>query len=74
MRTEQEKLDYINSTCNTNYKNIDDVNWLCISIYYILIRFVLNHIYVQRSSAFTTKSHIATLLFADFRIQLIPLL
>ena len=31
MRTEEEKLDYINSTCNTNYKSMDEVDWFFIS-------------------------------------------
>ena len=29
--TEQEQLEYINTTCNTNYKSMDEVDWLCIS-------------------------------------------
>ena len=33
MKTEQERLDYINTTCNTNYKSIDKVNWSYISQY-----------------------------------------
>jgi hypothetical protein len=27
MKTEQEQLEYINTTCNTDYKSIDEVNW-----------------------------------------------
>ena len=33
MKTEQEKLKYINTTCNTNYKSMEEVEWYCISYY-----------------------------------------
>ena len=29
--TEQERLKYINTTCNTNYKSMDEINWYYIS-------------------------------------------
>ena len=32
MKTEQEQLEYINTTCNTNYKSMDDVDWFDISV------------------------------------------
>lgn len=31
MKTEQEKLNYINKECNTNYTFLDDVDWYDIS-------------------------------------------
>ena len=33
MKTEQERLEYINTTCNTNYKSMDEVDWSHISQY-----------------------------------------
>jgi hypothetical protein len=33
MKTEQERLDYINSTCNTTYKSMEEVDWDYISVY-----------------------------------------
>ena len=33
MKTEQEQLEYINTTCNTNYKSMDEVDWFDISFY-----------------------------------------
>ena len=31
MKTERERLEYINSTCNTNYDSMDEVDWGLIS-------------------------------------------
>ena len=33
MRTEQERLDYINSICDTTYKSMEEVDWDYISVY-----------------------------------------
>ena len=33
MKTEQERLEYINTTCNTNYESMDEVNWGYHSMY-----------------------------------------
>ena len=31
--TEQERLEYINTTCNTTYKSMDEINWSYILLY-----------------------------------------
>ena len=36
MKTEQEQLEYINTTCNTNYKSMDEVIWWQLSMYHNL--------------------------------------
>ena len=36
MKTEEEKLDYINKECNTNYTSLKEVDWLDISGYQYL--------------------------------------
>ena len=36
MKTEQEQLEYINTTCNTNYKSMDEVIWWEMSMDYKL--------------------------------------
>jgi hypothetical protein len=33
MKTEEEQLKYINTTCNTDYKSMNEVDWFHISIY-----------------------------------------
>lgn len=37
MKTEQEKLNYINKECNTNYTFLDDVDWYDIDFHRIKI-------------------------------------
>ena len=36
MKTEQEQLDFINSTCNTTYKSMEDINWDYISKHHLM--------------------------------------
>ena len=36
MQTEQERLEYLNKECYTNYTSLDEVDWVYISKYRIL--------------------------------------